>query len=114
MLTSRRLGSDPQLRKASENSPALASGSRGSGVSIMQDLLADLGYPLPKSLAKGTADGIFGTETLAAVKAFQSNCALKSDGIAGRMTMKALDDAVNGNQRLEEKDGRKSLDRGYW
>lgn len=66
--------------------PPLLRGSKGSGVAIMQDLLADLGFALPKTFARGVADGIFGSETEAAVKAFQARNGLKVDGVAGAMT----------------------------
>lgn len=114
MLVSRRLGSDPQLRRAEQNQPPLATGSTGSGVAIMQDLLADLGFPLPRTLSKGKADGIFGIETRTAVRSFQQSRGLKVDGIAGTLTLRSLDAEVLRNQRLEDKDGRKDLDRGYW
>jgi peptidoglycan hydrolase-like protein with peptidoglycan-binding domain len=114
VLVSRRLSSNPQLQKAEANNPPLLRGSQGSGVAILQDLLADLGFVLPKTLSRGTADGIFGPETEAAVKAFQKQKSLKADGIAGRMTLGALDAAVTANYRLEAKEGRDNVGLGYW
>ena len=46
--------------------------------------LAELGY------LNGAADGNFGTGTQTAVKNFQKDNGLDSDGIAGRMTLEAL------------------------
>ena len=39
------------------------------------------------------ADGDFGSNTLEAVKKFQSDCGLKADGIVGPLTWGALDKA---------------------
>lgn len=114
MLTSRRLGSDRQLQQAAANKPPLLRGSKGSGVASMQDLLADLGFALPKTFARGAADGIFGSETEAAVRAFQAKRALKADGVAGAMTLRALDAEVARNYRLETRDGRCDVALGYW
>jgi len=114
MLASRRLGSDPQLQKAAVNNPPLVRGVTGSGVSILQDVLADLGFMFPKTFARGTADGIFGPETEAAVKGFQARKALKADGIAGARTLHALDEEVLANGRLELVDGHTDLHSGYW
>jgi peptidoglycan hydrolase-like protein with peptidoglycan-binding domain len=114
MLTSRRLGSDAQLQKATEKGPQLSRGSKGSGVGILQDLLADLGFTLKKSLARGMADADFGPETEAAVKAYQSSRGLKADGIVGPKTLHALDEEVRSNRRLETRDGATDLHAAYW
>lgn len=66
--------------------PTLKTGSRGETVKRLQALLAGAGFPLPKF----GADGVFGAETLAAVKAFQASHGLKADGIAGPDTWAAL------------------------
>ena len=42
----------------------------------------DLGY----DLGVYGADGIFGKKAMAAVKAFQRDCGIKADGIAGPVT----------------------------
>jgi peptidoglycan hydrolase-like protein with peptidoglycan-binding domain len=93
MLKSRRLGKDAQLQKASEATPnaPLGPGSTGSGVGEIQDLLADLGYNLTRSMKRRGADGIFGSETEAAVKAFQQKSGLKADGLVGPKTLAALE-----------------------
>ena len=66
--------------------PLLKKGSRGDAVREMQQKLMDLGY----DLGKWGADGIFGKQTLAAVKAFQKTEGLKSDGIVGPLTYAKL------------------------
>lgn len=65
----------------------LKKGSKGAEVRALQTLLIQKGYPLPKF----GADGDFGNETLAAVKAFQKDHGLKVDGIVGPETIKALE-----------------------
>ena len=56
-------------------------GSRGNEVRKIQTKLKQLGY------YKGSIDGIYGSDTQNAVKSFQKNCGLKSDGIAGPKTL---------------------------
>ena len=75
-------------------SRTLRNGSNGTDVTEMQTILLELGYDLPVY----GADGVFGDETEAAVKAFQAAAYdLEVDGIYGEMThaalMEALDDA---------------------
>ncbi len=52
----------------------------------MQEALMERGY----DLGKWGADGIFGKQTMKAVKAFQGDCGLKTDGIIGPLTMGKL------------------------
>lgn len=59
-------------------------GSRGDEVRKIQTKLKSLGY------YKGSVDGIFGTATRKAVIAFQKNCGITADGIAGPKTLKFL------------------------
>ncbi|MGN1195434.1 MAG: spore cortex-lytic enzyme [Acutalibacteraceae bacterium] len=59
-------------------------GSRGEEVRQIQTKLKALGY------YKGAVDGIYGTDTRNAVKAFQKNCGITVDGIAGPKTLKYL------------------------
>ena len=68
----------------------LKKGSKGEAVKKLQQRLLDLGYKLPKY----GADGDYGNETVAAVKAFQKDWGLKQDGIAGPETQKLLETAV--------------------
>ena len=62
----------------------LKKGMSGTDVRDMQIMLNSLGYDC------GTADGIFGAKTVAAVKAFQETEGLKVDGIAGQETLERL------------------------
>jgi hypothetical protein len=85
------------IEAASRSRPPLQVGSRGPGVAILQGALIDLGYKLPRTLRSlGRPDGIYGKETSDAVVAFQSRkgLKLKHDGIAGKDTVAALDQAM--------------------
>ena len=73
----------PETRKT------LRKGDKGSAVKDLQEQLIRLGYPLPKY----GADGDFGKETEAAVKAFQMDNGLQADGVVGAKTYAALDKA---------------------
>jgi murein L,D-transpeptidase YcbB/YkuD len=64
----------------------VSQGSRGSDVSTMQKYLIALGY----SCGSTGADGIFGTNTRAAVRSFQANNGLTVDGVCGYQTWAAL------------------------
>lgn len=59
-------------------------GSRGNEVTQIQTKLKRWGY------YTGNIDGIYGTQTLNAVKYFQRKNGLKVDGIAGPATLKAM------------------------
>ena len=59
-------------------------GSMGEEVSAVQAALKDRGY------YDGKVDGIYGTVTKNAVTKFQKDNGLKTDGIAGKQTLKAL------------------------
>ena len=59
-------------------------GSRGSEVSQIQTKLKRWGY------YSGNVDGIYGSQTLSAVKYFQRTNGLTADGIAGTQTLKAM------------------------
>ncbi|WP_063856785.1 GH25 family lysozyme [Streptomyces cyaneogriseus] len=61
----------------------LKAGDRGPAVTAVQRQLADHGHPVG-------ADGVFGTATEAAVKAFQRARGLGADGIAGPATWREL------------------------
>jgi peptidoglycan hydrolase-like protein with peptidoglycan-binding domain len=60
----------------------LRHGDRGDRVKDIQEVLLALGYPLPT----WGADGDFGDETEAAVRAFQSDVGIDVDGVWGPMT----------------------------
>lgn len=59
-------------------------GSQGDEVKRIQKKLKSLGY------YKGTVDGVYGANTMKAVKSFQKNCGLKADGVAGPKTIRYL------------------------
>lgn len=59
-------------------------GSRGNEVIQIQTKLKRWGY------YNGSIDGVYGTQTLAAVKYFQRKNGLTQDGIAGPATLKAM------------------------
>lgn len=68
----------------SANLPVLRRGMRNSAVTRLQKRLQAVG------LFKGAADGLFGPNTEAAVKAAQRRYRLKPDGVVGLATWKAL------------------------
>ena len=73
------------LREDSNSSYALSKyGSRGEEVRQIQTKLKRWGY------YSGNVDGIYGSQTLAAVKWFQSKNGLSVDGIAGPKTLAAM------------------------
>lgn len=59
-------------------------GSTGSEVRTIQEKLKRWGY------YSGNVDGIYGSQTVAAVKKFQQKNGLQVDGIAGTQTLKAM------------------------
>lgn len=67
-------------------------GSTGDEVRRVQKKLKELGY------YTGTVDGIFGSKTQSAVKAFQRNCGITADGIAGPTTLLYLGLSSGGSQ----------------
>ncbi len=62
----------------------LRQGSRASAVLFLQRLLLSFLYPV------GSLDGVFGNQTANAVRAFQTENGLVSDGIVGANTWRAL------------------------
>ncbi len=64
-------------------------GSRGDTVKTMQQKLKNWGY------YSGAVDGIFGKQTLTAVKLFQKKNGLVVDGIVGKKTLAALGMSVS-------------------
>lgn len=66
-----------------ENYPTLRQGSRSNYVYLLQFLLTQYGYSL-------TVDGVFGSRTASAVRNFQTQNSLASDGIVGQNTWRTL------------------------
>ena len=70
----------------------LSKGDSGDAVKTMQKMLIACGY----SCGSAGADGIFGDNTLSAVKAFQKAAGVTVDGIYGPNTKAALEKAYKG------------------
>lgn len=70
------------------NLPVVQAGSKGEDVRTVQYLVTHHGHP-------AAADGVFGAQTEAAVKAFQTDRSLTVDGIVGSQTWTALLAAVS-------------------
>ena len=64
----------------------LSYGSRGDEVKKLQQSLVNAGY----DVGSAGADGIFGDDTLNAVKKYQTDKGLDEDGIAGNNTLTSL------------------------
>ena len=73
--------------KAESTTGSLSKGVKGTRTAAMQTKLRALAYDA------GPSDGLFGDKTEAAVKRFQSDQKLQVDGIAGSVTLSALDKA---------------------
>jgi peptidoglycan hydrolase-like protein with peptidoglycan-binding domain len=91
-----RFSSEPDIVRASTNSPPLRRGTQGDGVRALQLALIDLGFAMPISTKNGAnlPDGIFGAETLKTVIAFQKANGLVADGIVGAHTTDRLDKVI--------------------
>lgn len=72
---------------APASSGALKVGSTGNDVKSLQQKLIELGY------LSGSADGVYGNKTAAAVKAYQKAQKLTADGVAGSKTLSSLSSA---------------------
>ena len=73
-----------------DTKPTLRKGSKGSYVTLLQTELLNRGYKLPIY----GADGNFGTETVVAVKQFQTDNGLTADGVVGRATWAKLEEST--------------------
>jgi peptidoglycan hydrolase-like protein with peptidoglycan-binding domain len=69
-----------QALPADPDTPELSNGSTGTEVSAMQQPLKNAGF------YTGTVDGVFGPNTEAAVRAYQSSRGIVADGIVGDET----------------------------
>jgi len=74
-------------------------GSRGEEVRKIQTKLKRWGY------YNGNIDGIYGSQTLSAVKSFQKKNGLTVDGIAGPKTLKAMGIMNSGNNSSASNSG---------
>jgi hypothetical protein len=81
---------DPAEDNVTKWRPTIRKGSKGTVVREMQEMLDKLGY----SLGICGIDGDYGTATAAAVRAFQSDNRLVTDGVCGPMTWDALEKAI--------------------
>jgi hypothetical protein len=94
-----------RLARAAANSPPLRRGEPDrDAVQLLQMGLTLLGFPLPRSFPQGPAnlpDGIYGDETVGAVRAFQQkqfpNDPVQWDGTAGMLTLSRLDQLLVSN-----------------
>jgi peptidoglycan hydrolase-like protein with peptidoglycan-binding domain len=91
-LTSARFSGNVRLQAVFDNERSLKKGSSGTAVKLVQQALLALGYDSPKF----GADGKFGKETAAAVRAFQQDTGAKVDGIVGPETIGFLDSRDRG------------------
>ena len=82
------------------NNPPLRKGSTGDGVVELQKALIHFGYDMPISTHNDTIipDGIYGSETEATVRKFQTDQMLSADGVAGRDTLGRLDQMLLAEQ----------------
>src|SRR5215217_9678387 len=76
--------------------PVLKKGSSGEAVRQLQQALKDLGFD------PGGVDGEFGSNTEAAVKAFQSDRGIGVDGIVGEITWLNIDEADMSNPTIRK------------
>lgn len=84
----------------------LLRGMTGEDVAELQRDLIAMGY----SCGRWGADGEFGKATESALKAFQRDYGLESDGVAGEKTRARLDELLRENgEEQEEKEAEKSI-----
>lgn len=76
-------GSSSSSSSGVQNISKLQSGDKGDAVKTLQKALAKLNYSV-------SADGVYGPQTMRAVKAFQEINGLTVDGIAGKATQELL------------------------
>jgi hypothetical protein len=87
-LQSTRFSGNLTLEAAFDGETLIRRGQTSTAVRLIQESLLDQGYNLPSA----GADGIFGPETEAAIRRFQTDAgAVKIDGIVGPETMGLLD-----------------------
>jgi hypothetical protein len=79
----RRYGT-PACSGSTAGYPTCRLGSKGTYVLILQDSLNALGY------STGSLDGVFGSRTQSALKAYQSAVSLTADGVCGCSSWKKI------------------------
>ena len=79
-------------------SRTIRKGTQGTDVRELQEDLMKLGYQLPKF----GADGDCGDETVRAIEAFQTDQGIEVDGVFGRASYEALQDALRRSERPVE------------
>lgn len=90
---------DPvEPEKIALGSRIIRRGTQGADVAELQEGLMALGYALPKY----GADGDCGDETVKAIEAFQTDQGLEVDGVFGRASYDALQDALRRAERPVE------------
>ena len=77
-------------KRAWDDEYTLRKGDKGDAVKVMQKMLMELGYALPK----WGADGDFGGETLTALQAFQADYHLTVTGFYDLKTREAMQEAI--------------------
>ena len=75
----------------------LSKGDEGSSVKILQEKLSEMGYSLD-------VDGIFGRDTDAAVRHFQSTWGLDVDGMVGPATHSKIHHEADKGWQVDEWD----------
>lgn len=86
-LASPRFKSDPTLDKVDKGTAVLQSGANEHAVLLIQHALYDIGFATPVY----GADGVFGAETVTAVKAFQKAATVAETGKVDQGTLGKLD-----------------------
>ena len=82
----------------------LKKGAKGELVKWLQRGLVEAGYDIGKGKdGKPLIDGVYGTETVSAVRAFQYDRGLASDGAAGKLTMAAIKAILEDDEDGEDK-----------
>lgn len=98
-LTSPRFKNEKPIERIDHGQALMSKGSKGHHVHLVQMALLDLGYKMPISTRSQSysPDGIFGDETKATVKEFQTATGfLEPDGIIGQQTIRELDRLIGG------------------
>lgn len=86
-----RLEGDNSLTSIFEGTTTIKEGDRGINVTKLQQALVDMGYELPIY----DVDGIFETETLAALKKFQADSGINTSGELDKETILVMDARFN-------------------